>query len=223
MPALPPSSRTGPLSGRKAQANRNDQAILAAARTVFIRDPAAPISAVAKEAGVGISALYRRYAGKEELLQTLCADGLATYIECAERALADDADPWRAFTGFLGDVVDADVHALTVSLAGTFRPTEEMHRQSVRATELAGRILDRAQQAGVVRPDLALNDLAMLLEQLTAVSVEDQERTAVLRRRYLAMHFDALHPQATSGELPGPPPTDAELGARWIPRDTGHS
>jgi hypothetical protein len=52
------TSRTGPLSGRKAQANRNDQVILDAARQVFIADPAAPISAVAKEAGVGISALY---------------------------------------------------------------------------------------------------------------------------------------------------------------------
>ncbi|MDX6234639.1 MAG: hypothetical protein QOH68_3754, partial [Nocardioidaceae bacterium] len=37
-----------------------------------MRDPEAPISAVAQAAGVGISALYRRYAGKEELLQTLC-------------------------------------------------------------------------------------------------------------------------------------------------------
>ena len=80
--------RTGPLSGRKAQANRNDEVILRAAREVFVADPAAPISAVAKAAGVGISALYRRYEGKEVLLQTLCAEGLATYIACAEAALA---------------------------------------------------------------------------------------------------------------------------------------
>ena len=212
------SPRRGPLSGRKAQANRNDQAILDAARTVFIRDPAAPIAAVAKEAGVGISALYRRYAGKEELLQTLCANGLATYIECAERALADADDPWRAFTGFLRDVIDADVHALTVNLAGTFTPTEAMYHQSTRANELAARILERARQAGKVRPDLDLNDLAMLLEQLTAVSTADPDRTAVLRRRYLAMHFDALRAESASGALPCPPPTDAELGARWVPR-----
>jgi AcrR family transcriptional regulator len=216
---MPTSPRTGPLSGRKAQANRNDEAILDAARTVFIRDPAAPISAVAKEAGVGISALYRRYAGKEELLQTLCANGLATYIECAEQALADEDDPWRAFTGFLRDVIDADVHALTVNLAGTFTPTEEMFHQSVRATALAGELLRRVREAGAVRPDLELNDIAMLLEQLTAVTGGDAERTRVLRRRYLAMHFDALRPEAASGGLPGPPPSDAELGARWIPKN----
>ena len=216
---MPTTPRTGPLSGRKAQANRNDETILEAARTVFIRDPAAPISAVAKEAGVGISALYRRYTGKEEMLQTLCANGLATYIACAETALADEAEPWRAFTGFLRDVIDADVHALTVNLAGTFTPTEEMGHQAVRATGLAGQLLDRVKKAAAVRADLELNDIAMLLEQLTAVTAGDAERTSVLRRRYLAMHFDALRPEAASGGLPGPPPTDQELGARWIPKN----
>jgi AcrR family transcriptional regulator len=42
---------------RAAQAARNDQAILDAAREVFVADPTAPIAAVADRAGVGISAL----------------------------------------------------------------------------------------------------------------------------------------------------------------------
>jgi hypothetical protein len=46
------------------------------------------------------------------------------------------------------------------------------------------------------------------------------ERTRELRHRYLALHFDALRPAAAAGgSLPGPPPTDEELGARWIPRE----
>jgi AcrR family transcriptional regulator len=40
---------------------RNDRLILDAAREVCLADPAAPIAAVAKRAGVGIGALYRRY------------------------------------------------------------------------------------------------------------------------------------------------------------------
>jgi AcrR family transcriptional regulator len=213
-----PAPRTGPLSGRKAQANRNDEAILRAAREVFVADPSAPISAVAKAAGVGISALYRRYESKEVLLQTLCADGLATYIECAEAALASTAGPWETFTDFVRAVIDADVHALTVNLAGTFTPTPEMHGQSVRAVGLADEILKQAHEAGVVRPDFALNDIAMLLEQLTAITGSDPGRTRELRHRYLAMHFDALRTQGPTTEMPGPPPTDEELGARWIPR-----
>jgi AcrR family transcriptional regulator len=215
---MPTTPRTGPLSGRKAQANRNDEAILRAAREVFVADPSAPISAVAKAAGVGISALYRRYESKEVLLQTLCADGLATYTECAEAALASDAGPWETFTDFVSAVIDADVHALTVNLAGTFTPTEEMFAQTARAVGLADSILQQAHDAGVVRPDFALNDVAMLLEQLTAVTGPNPERTRELRHRYLAMHFDALRPQAATTGLPGPPPTEEELGARWIPK-----
>lgn len=218
---IQPAPRTGPLSGRKAQANRNDEAILRAAREVFVADPSAPISAVAKAAGVGISALYRRYESKEVLLQTLCADGLARYIECAEAALASDAGPWQTFTDFVRDVIEADVHALTVNLAGTFTPTPEMFDQSMRAVGLADAILKQAHEAGAVRPDFALNDIAMLLEQLTAISGPTPARTRELRQRYLALHFDALRPQpAREGlpGLPGPPPTDEELGARWIPK-----
>jgi hypothetical protein len=40
------------LSGRKAEAARNDQRISAAARAVFVADPGAPVAAVAKAAGV---------------------------------------------------------------------------------------------------------------------------------------------------------------------------
>ena len=71
---------TGSLSGRRAEAARNDGLILEAAREVFVADPKAPISAVSERAGVGIGALYRRYGSKEDLLRRLCADGLGMYI-----------------------------------------------------------------------------------------------------------------------------------------------
>src|SRR5690349_11759008 len=97
-----------PTSGRARQAERNNEAILVAAREVFLADHRAPISAVAERAGVGISALYRRYASKEDMLRTLCHDGLRTFIAEAERA-AGLPDDWAAFVSFLGGVVDADV------------------------------------------------------------------------------------------------------------------
>src|SRR5947209_16906160 len=83
-----------PLSGRRAQAARNDQRILDAARAVFTADPEAPISAVAERAEVGIGALYRRYRSKDELLQQLASDGLRRYISVAADALAAHGDPW---------------------------------------------------------------------------------------------------------------------------------
>ena len=68
-----------PLSGRRAEAARNDRKILEAAREVFVADPEAPISKVAERAGVGISALYRRYASKEEHLRRLSSQRLRRY------------------------------------------------------------------------------------------------------------------------------------------------
>src|SRR5215510_13858662 len=92
---------TASLSGRRAQAARHDQRVLDATRVVFTANPDAPIATVAEHAGVGISALYRRYRSKEELLQRLCLDGLRWYVAAAEAALATEEDPWAAFTGFM--------------------------------------------------------------------------------------------------------------------------
>jgi AcrR family transcriptional regulator len=203
-----------PLSGRRAEAARNDQRILDAARAVFVADPGAPIAAVAEHAGVGISALYRRYASKETLLRRLCADGLEAYIAAASEALADDGDPWEAFARFMRRVVDADTHSLTSRLAGTFTPTEELNRDAGVAQELNERLFERTRAAGAIRPDLDVNDLSFVFEQIAAVRLGDEGRTSQLRHRYLALLLEAMHRPATA-PLPGPPPTWQELTARW--------
>jgi AcrR family transcriptional regulator len=204
-----------PLSGRRAEAARNDQRILHAAREVFVADPGAPIAAVAKRAGVGIGALYRRYASKEELLQRLSAEGLQQYIAAVEDALAqDDSDPWSAFSEFMRRIVDTDTHSLTLSLAGTFSPTEELNREAARAQELNVRLFERTKAAGAIRPGIEVVDVSLLFEQLAAVRVADEARTRQLRHRYLALILDALH--ASSGtRLPGPPPSWEEIAQRW--------
>src|SRR4051794_36642410 len=173
---------TSATAGRARQAARNNEAILAAARDVFLADARAPIAAVAERAGVGISALYRRYAGKEALLRTLCHDGLRRFIVEAERA-GRESDGWTAFATFLRGVVDADVHSLTVHLAGTFTPTAEMDADALRANELAAALYERARDR--LRPGAALPDVTMLLEMCAAVRIPSAERTRQLRRRYL--------------------------------------
>jgi AcrR family transcriptional regulator len=202
------------MSGRRAQAARNDARILDAARAVFVADPAAPISAVAKRAGVGISALYRRYPSKEELLRQLCADGLRRYNTAVEAALADDGDAWAAFAGFMARVVDEDVHSMTLRLAGTFTPTEDLYREAERAQQLNVRLLERTKASGAVRPDLTVNDLSFLFEQLASVRATDEERTGVLRHRYLTLLLDALRTPSPS-PLPDPAPSWEEISGRW--------
>jgi AcrR family transcriptional regulator len=198
-----------PTGGRRQQAMRNDETILAAAREVFLADPKAPVAAVAERAGVGISALYRRYASKEVLLRTLCHDGLRRFIAEADRA-AEEKDGWTAFAAFMAGVVDADVHSLTVHLAGTFTPTEEMGADAVTASERATALFERARTS--MRAGANEQDVTMLLEMCAAVRVPDAEATRKLRRRYLALLLDGLR---ADGKLPGPAPTAAMINWRW--------
>ena len=202
------------LPGRQAEAARNDQLILDAARAVFIADPAAPVSEVAKRAGVGIAALYRRYPSKEDMLRKLSADGLNRYIAEAEQAQADDRDPWTAFAAFMERIVAADTHSLTQRLAGTFTPTEDLYRDAARAQELNVALFERVREAGAVRPDMVVDDIAWVLEMVAAIRLRDGQRTGELRARYLALLLDGLRAPGPD-PLPGPPPTWAEIGERW--------
>ncbi|MEU5867698.1 MULTISPECIES: TetR/AcrR family transcriptional regulator [unclassified Nonomuraea] len=208
---------SAPMSGRKAQAARNDELILQAARAVFTADPGAPIAAVAEKAGVGISALYRRYPSKEALLQKLCGDGLKLYAAVAQQAMDDQGDPWEAFAAYLRGIVDADTNSLTIKLAGTFQPTEELYHDAVHAGDLATRLHHRAVEAGVLRADVTVADIALLFEQIASIKLGDGERTSQLRHRYLTLMMDSLRVPPAHRDLPGPAPEDEELSVRWYP------
>jgi AcrR family transcriptional regulator len=212
MAVQPEAARRG---GRRAEAARNDERILESARAVFVADPGAPISAVAEHARVGVGAHNRRYPITEELLRRICAEGLRRFTAAAEAALADAGDPWEAFAGFMRRCVDADTNSLTQRLAGTFTPTEELYREAGRAQGLVTALFDRTQAAGAVRPDLVVDDVSLVLEQVAALRIGDAERTNQLRHRYLALLLDAL--RTPSDPLPGPPPAWEELAARWSP------
>ncbi len=204
------------LSGRQREAVRNDARILRAAREVFIADAGAPIAAVAVRAGVGIGAIYRRYGSKEDLLRQLSRDGLTQYLELVEAALADTGAPGDAFVTFMQEAVVADTHSLTLHLAGRYTPTEDLWRDGDRGAELTAALVARAQTAGAIRADVTVGDLAMIFEQLAAISVGDSERTLQLRLRYLALFLIALQPAAGTDALPGPPPAWREMSARFL-------
>jgi AcrR family transcriptional regulator len=210
---------TGPLSGRRAEAARNDTRILDAAREVFLADPEAPVAAVATRAGVGISALYRRYPSKQELLRALAADGLSRYIADLEAALDSDAEPWAAYVECLNRVVEGRSQALAQRLAGTFRPTPELTALAQRAGHLADTLFRRVRRSGELRADVSAADIVLLLETVMLVELPGPDDGAALRRRYLALLLQALH-NPVEARLPGPAARQADLVARWRARST---
>jgi AcrR family transcriptional regulator len=203
------------LSGRRKQAALNDDLILEAAREVFLADPTAPISAVAKRAGVGISALYRRFPSKEEMLRGLCADGQQVYLREVRRALEDDGDPWEVYAEFLHRIVAEDTHALGTRLAGLFTPSEAMFADAGEMQRLGERLFNRTKKAGALRPGLTFVDVAMLLEAVANVRLGDAVRSAEVRQRMVAVLVEGL--RAGGPKLPGRAPTWEEQSARWHP------
>src|SRR3954471_7871334 len=174
-----------PLSGRAAQAARNDDLILESARAVFLADPDAPMTAVAEHAGVGMSAVYSRCGSKEELLRKLSRGGLERLLEELDVAMRDERDPWTVFADFMRRLVDADISSLTLSLAGRFTPTPDMWALAARTdTEMSEKLFPRVKQA--LRPGFEVGDVSAVLEMVGGIKVEDPARTAELRRRYLA-------------------------------------
>ena len=206
----------GPLSGRRREAARNDVSILDAARAVFLEDPSAPVSAVAARAKVGISALYRRYPSKEDLLRELARDGLVRYMAELEAALADDRDPWLVYADCLTRILDGGSQALAQRLAGTFTPTPELSVLAQQAGALAGEVHRTAQRHQVLREDVDPIDVVFLLEMLSTITLPGPDGGHALRHRYLALVLQALRAPG-GGPLPsGPDP--AALAGRWSRR-----
>ncbi|MFB4298210.1 TetR/AcrR family transcriptional regulator [Actinomadura sp. NTSP31] len=203
-----------PMSGRKAQAARNDELIREAARAVFTADPGAPIAAVAEHAGVGISALYRRYKSKEDLLQKLADDGMDRYLAEVEAALADHGDPWEAFAAFMRRCLDIGAGSLTMRLAGGFPVTQAMSDKGREIHLATMRLLERTKEAGALRREVEVGDISVILEYLHGIRIGDDDRMNRLQHRYLSLMLDSLR-LAEAGELPGPAPTWQELRGRY--------
>lgn len=150
---------------RQAEAERNDRALLTAAREVFTLDGThASVAAIAARAGVGIGSLYRRYRTKEELFRHLLSLSLDQWIEAAERGLAHE-DPWEGLVHYITTSIELSSGSLG-ALANTMALTDEMLARSNQSDELTGALVARAHAAGVLRAEVTYIDIALLIEQL---------------------------------------------------------
>jgi AcrR family transcriptional regulator len=206
---------TPSLSGRRAEASRNDERVLEAAREVLTASPDAPMAAIARRAGVGIGTLYRRYPSKEALVQHLCLDGMRRLEAVARTALDQlDGDPWEAFAGFMRASLAAGAGSLGAALAGTFTPAEKLLATARSLYAAVQELVDRTQAAGAVRADVTQEDITLVFEQLRAVRLGNPERVAALQRRYLELALQALRAPGAA-PLPGPAPAWEEIRDRW--------
>ena len=141
---------------KRADARRNYETVLAAAREAFAEGgESTALEAIARRAGVGIGTLYRHFPNRQALLEALYVDEVEEV--CRSAAELDDADPWKAlsawFERFIGYM--ATKQALAHELLN-FLDRDAVLFKVCRASlfEAGEPLLRRAQEAGVVRPDV---------------------------------------------------------------------
>jgi len=199
--------------GRHREAAENDVRILDAARAVFTDDPEAPISAVGARAGVGKSALYRRYASKEALLQAVGEEVTETYVALIERShqdLDDGVAPPDVLAAFLADAASTGTHTLVLAISGRFAPSPRDQRRSAEGWEAGDRLVTRLHDAGALRAEVDWLDLNKLLETLGGLRAPEPARAHQLRRRYAALLTAGLAP--ASAPLPDSPAGPSDFG-----------
>jgi AcrR family transcriptional regulator len=153
-----------PTRRLRRDAQRNRDAIVAAARQLFCdQGLEAPLEEIARRAQVGIATLYRRFPSRVDLVDAVLADTLQTHIQVAEQALAME-DAWEGFAFYLEQTcrLQATDRGLNDAMGMRFPRTPALEAARRRLYDLGGQLIDRAQQAGQLRPDVTQEDLAFV-------------------------------------------------------------
>jgi AcrR family transcriptional regulator len=203
----PASAQQRPL---RRDAERNRQRILAAAAVLFAeRGIDVCLEDVAREAGVGVGTVYRRFPDRRALVDELLEEKVAAIEALAIEALADD-DPWRGFTRFFerSQELHAADRALTEALLAPECVAERVAAARARIEPLVAELVARAKDSGELRPDFEAADYPLLVEMVAAVTRASHDRAPDLWRRFTRLLVDGLRASR---------PAPSDLGAGPLP------
>ena len=158
-----------PAPARRADAERNRDKILAAARTAFA-DPDAEVSMaeISRRADVGMATLYRNFPGRQELLETLYTDEVDAICKAAETI--DGQTPGAALMAWLHRFfafTTSKRHIAAELLKQTDRSNPLFKNNRTRVITAGRPLLVAAQHAGEVRDDLTLEQI---LDMIVAIA-----------------------------------------------------
>ncbi|MBT2212481.1 MULTISPECIES: TetR/AcrR family transcriptional regulator [Actinomadura] len=182
----------------RADVRRNRENLLAAAREIFTSHGAeSSLESVAERAGVGIGTLYRHFPTRQDLLESLLADG---YDQLGLRAheLLDDPDPGAAFVTWLEAFIAqvTPFRGMAASVVVTMRDERSELFHSCHAMRTAGATLfARALEAGAVPPGTAFLDVLRLAGGIAMATEGEPE----MSRRLLDLAVHGVVPGAATG------------------------
>ncbi len=192
----PPNPSAPAERSLRRDAERNRRLIIDGARVVFAdRGLRGSYDDIAREAGVGVGTVYRRFPDRQQLIDALFEEALEEIVAIAEEGLAFE-DPWEGLVHFLlgaqeRQCADRGLRELVLS------PDDgesRLARARARIVPAVDRLIARARDAGVVRDDISTTDVGVM--QLAVCTVADLTRDSVpdTWRRTLNILLDGLQP-----------------------------
>ncbi len=192
----------------RRDAERNRRRILEAARVAFAQQGLeVSLDAIAREAGVGVGTVYRRFSDKEQLIEALFEESLDELVAMARSALAVD-DPWEGFLAFLEGAVtrQCEDRGLKELLLGSAHGQEQITRARDQIVPLVSELVARAQAAGCLRGDVAASDIALIQFGMGSIAEYTAEVQPDAWRRIMGLIIDGLR---ACPEAPAPLAVDA--------------
>lgn len=190
----------------RADAELNREKIVEAAQVLFAeRGIDVTMEEVARQAGVGVATLYRRFPTRADLLAGAFEEKMWIFASGARRALKD-ADPWRGFCRFVKDLcaMQSVDRGFNEVLTMTFPKVTGFEAARNEAYGAIVELVERAQSSGALRTDFVPEDLIILLiahAGVVATAGTVAPRSAPRLIGYLLEAFAA----PPSGSLPPPP------------------
>jgi AcrR family transcriptional regulator len=174
MSSPPTPAQTAPTGPKRADARRNYERILMAARAAFAEGgQATALEEIARRAGVGIGTLYRHFPNRQVLLETLYINEVDAVCRSASQR---EHDPWKALSGWCEGLIGylCTKRALAHELLNYLDEDAALFQECRRTVFAAGEpLLKRAQHAGVVRPDVEFSDVLQMLAGISRMPVND--------------------------------------------------
>ena len=169
---------------KRADARRNYEKVLAAAREAFAEGgESTALEEIARRAGVGIGTLYRHFPNRQALLEAVYRDEVEAV--CRSAAELHDGDPWEALSRWFDSLIGymATKRALADELLNYMDRDASLFKVCRESLFAAGEpLLTRAQEAGVVRPDVTISDVMQMVMGIGKVPASDPAQTAHLLR-----------------------------------------
>jgi AcrR family transcriptional regulator len=165
----------------RQDARENRERILAAAESVFgTRGEGGSTEEVARLAEVGIATVFRHFPTKEALIEATLVRHFLGLLD-RTRAAASAADPSAALSALIHEMIERGASKLTLaSMLGDAPPAVVAVSGELKSA--VDTVLRRAQDAGVVRPDVGIEEFYLLIRGLAQATAANPVPPAVLGR-----------------------------------------